>query len=307
MKIPAPHFLLGTFGLVLTVLGGLSSLPAQELGVSVERAIGSEGVGQGEFIQPSSVSVDPAGGLYVADTGNHRIEWFDPDGLFIMQMGGFGFETRQLNQPMAVDATGLNVYVADTLNRRVLRLDRRLNALGTIKDPDDTPFGFIRSVAVSGMGDLYLIDAENDEVIKLNTSQRVELRFGGFRHGDGRLRKPSGIVLDRHGRVYVADTGNNRIAVYDPYGAFIRALGTGALNQPEGVDVDELGRVFVADTGNNRIVIFSEEGSVLLTFGSKGNGPGSFEAPRAIAARPDGVLFVADTGNNRVQRLRLHE
>lgn len=54
-------------------------------------------------------------------------------------------------------------------------------------------------------------------------------------------------------------------------------------------------------------MIFSEDGSVLLTFGAKGDGPGSFEAPRAIAARPDGVLFVADTGNNRIQRLRLQE
>lgn len=307
MKTPVQSLPRLTAFLILTVFAGLSPLSAQQLRVSVEGTIGGEGVGAGEFLQPSSVSVDPAGGLYVADTGNHRIEWFDPDGLFLAQMGGFGFETRQLNQPMAVDATGLNVYVADTLNRRVLRFDRQLNAIGTIHDLDDTPFGFIRGVAVSGIGDLYLIDSENEEILKVNTSRRVELRFGGFSHGAGRLKKPGGIAVDRHGNVYVADTGNSRIAVYDPFGAFVRAVGTGTLNQPEGIDVDDSGRLFVADTGNNRIVIFSEEGLVLLAFGAHGDGPGSFEAPRAIAARPDGVFFVADTGNNRIQRLRLNE
>lgn len=243
MKTPFPSSLPVTISLVLTLFSVLSPLSAQQPRVSFEGTIGGEGVGLGEFIQPSSVSVDPAGDLYVADTGNHRIEWFDPDGLFVAQMGGFGFETGQLNQPMAVDATGLNVYVADTLNRRVLRLDRQLNTLGAIKDLDETPFGLIRGVAVSGLGDLYLVDSENEEVLKVNTSRRVELRFGGFSHGAGQLRKPSGIVLDRQGRVHVADTGNNRIAVYDPFGAFVRAVGTGMLSQPEGVDVDDSGRI----------------------------------------------------------------
>jgi DNA-binding beta-propeller fold protein YncE len=281
---------------------------AQTLRITFEGIIGHEGVADGAFLHPFSVSVDPAGRLYVADTGNHRVQMFEENGAFIRQAGGFGLQAQQLNQPMSVDATGLDVYVADTQNRRIHRFDRALNYLGTLADrPEAGAFGFPRGMAVSALGDIYIVDSENEEVLRMGTAGRVETRFGGFSHGEGRLRQPAGIAVDRNGRVYVADTGHHRIAVYDAFGGFLREIGVQVLNAPEGVDVDDKGRLYVADTGHHRIAVFSGGGELLGVFGAEGSGPGSFRSPRDMAVAWGGLLYVADTGNHRVQKLKVEE
>lgn len=300
---------------VMTVLMGMigSSLEAsgQAVHVVFVGVIGDEGSSPGQFLEPSGVAVDPAGQVYVVDTGNHRVQQFDANGRSLRYIGGFGFDAQQFNQPADLAATGLDVYVADTQNRRIQRLDRHLNFLATLAaglaGPDQTvqPFGFPRSVAVSSIGDLYITDAENEEVVKLSLAGRLETRFGGFSHGPGRLRTPAGLTISRSGEVYVADTGNNRIAVFDTFGGFLRELGAKDLAAPEGVDVDHEGRVYVADTGHDRVVIFSTRGERLLVFGTRGTGLGSFRAPRDVAFSRPGTLYVVDTGNHRVQKFEV--
>jgi hypothetical protein len=95
---------------------------AQEYTVTFHGVIGQEGVGFGEFLNPAGISLDPAGNLYVADSGNHRIQRLTQAGEYTTIFGGFGFDRQQLNQPMAVVATGLDVYVADMQNRRIRHL-----------------------------------------------------------------------------------------------------------------------------------------------------------------------------------------
>ena len=269
--------------------------------------IGQDGVGFGEFLNPSGISLDPAGNLYVADSGNHRIQRLSQQGEYITNFGGFGFDRQQLNQPMAVAATGLDVYVADMQNRRIQRLDRQLNFLGILPDdPDAALFGFPRSVAVSKLGEIYVTDAENEEIVKLNTSGQLEVRFGGFSYERGRLRQPAHIAVGPEGRIYVADTGNHRITVFDAFGGYLAEISGKILKAPEGVDVDRSGRIYVADTGNHRFCLFSKEGRLLASFGTHGKGIGSFSEPKDIAVGTDGIVYVADSGNNRIGRFRLN-
>ncbi len=121
--------------------------------------------------------------------------------------------------------------------------------------------------------------------------------------GPGQLAEPRGLAADARGNLYVADTKNNRIQVFDANGQFVRSFGTagsgdGQLKEPCGVAVNPDGSVIVADTWNHRIARFGADGSWLGAFTDTERG---FFGPRAVLVS-HGFLYVADTGNKRIVR-----
>ncbi|MCR6484414.1 NHL repeat-containing protein [Amycolatopsis sp. OK19-0408] len=123
----------------------------------------------------------------------------------------------------------------------------------------------------------------------MTTSEAAPPRvFGGPGAGPGRFAAPSGIAVDARGRVWVADTGNDRVQAFTRDGALVRVL-AGRLRAPEGVALDAAGNVYVADTGNRRVAQYSWQGGFVREFGP-------FERPRAVAWEPAGRLLVDDAG-----------
>jgi uncharacterized protein (TIGR03663 family) len=127
--------------------------------------------------------------------------------------------------------------------------------------------------------------------------------WGESGSGPGQLAEPRGLATDARGNLYVADTKNSRVQVFDGNGQFVRQFGTkgaenGQLNEPCGLTVDSRGEVWVADTWNHRIVHFSSDGKFIGSFLDTEKG---FFGPRAVAAIKD-ELYVADTGNKRIVR-----
>lgn len=270
------------------------------------RHFGATGGGPGQFRHPQGISIDPAGNIYVADTGNHRIEKFDSQGHFLGEIGGFGWDPGRFNSPTGLSAwEGLNVYVADAQNRRVQRLDRDLNYLSSIPlsdgDEKGLAFGFLGDIAVAVTGELFISDVENEEVWKLTPFGELDRTFGGFGASRERLRDPTGLAIGAASFIYVADSGNNRIARYDAFGAFLGGLGEAQLQGPQGLAVDGAGYIYVADTGHNRIVAFNHQGELLLSLGRTGHDPGSFRSPMDVAVSGTDVMAVLDSGNDRVQ------
>jgi DNA-binding beta-propeller fold protein YncE len=111
------------------------------------------------------------------------------------------------------------------------------------------------------------------------------------------------MVVDKSGRVLVADRGNNRLVVLSFDGAefgYLESIRAG-FNAPEGVALDAWGNIVVADTGNDRVVVLDSEGGFLAEYTQPNDGyTGPFNAPRGVAVDLDGHLVVADTGNRRV-------
>ena len=120
----------------------------------------------------------------------------------------------------------------------------------------------------------------------------------------GQFAEPRGLAADARGNIYVADTKNNRIQIFDGNGQFVREFGSkgpgeGQLNEPCGLAVEPQGEVWVADTWNQRIAHFSAEGKPL---GSLVDSERGFFGPRAVIVSRN-TLYVADTGNKRIVHL----
>ena len=274
------------------------------------QVVGSPGSGPGQFLDPQGISVDPEGNVYVADTGNDRVQKFNDEGEFVIEIGGFGFDAEQFNEPRDLCASvGLDIYVVDSQNRRLQRFDRYLNYLSTlVPNPnldESLQFGIVNGIDISSTGEIYLADSENDRILKLDAFERPERGFGDIGYGPGILRTPASLSANEKSTVYVCDSGNDRIAIYDIFGEYQSSLGQGTLRAPHGIDLDALGNVFVADTGNNRIVAFNPSGERILTFGSLGDGFGSFRSPHDLTIDRHGILYVLDSGNGRIQKFSI--
>ena len=138
---------------------------------------------------------------------------------------------------------------------------------------------------------------------------------GPLQLGDGQFNEPWGVVVGQDGNVFVADTWNGRIQVFDEQGRFVRSWGyfnttdgelgdPYALFGPRGLAVDTAGNILVADTGNKRIVRFSPTGEFVDQVGGGGAILGRFEEPTDVDVDlRDGSIFVADNWNRRIQKL----
>jgi DNA-binding beta-propeller fold protein YncE len=123
----------------------------------------------------------------------------------------------------------------------------------------------------------------------------------------GQFNDPTGIAVAGD-EVFVADSRNGRIQVFDFDGHFRRQFGTpgkdsGQLGRPMNLTVHN-GELYVAEYFNDRIQVFSLDGAPRRIIGKSGNGPGEFNAPGGVAIAPNGDLLVADFYNQRVQRLK---
>lgn len=137
------------------------------------------------------------------------------------------------------------------------------------------------------------------------TALNPVLSFGETGTGAGQLNRPRNLAVAPNGDVYVMNTDNARIDVFDSQGAFKFSFDNqahGGFNQAWGIAVAEDGSVFVADTWNHRMLKFTADGEYLLEW--LANDPGSvvasFYGPRAIALDKRGRVYVTDTGNKRI-------
>ena len=284
----------------------------QEVGAL--RLFGSQGAASGQFTNPRDVAVGPDGNLYVADTGNHRIQVFDPEGNFVRQWGSKGEGEGQFNEPwgIAVNADG-NVCVADTWNHRIQvfgsegKFLRKWGFFATTDGQLGQQGGFWgpRAVAIDPEGNLYVADTGNKRVQKFDPQGNFLGQWGGGGIIEGRFDEPVGIAVDQRGNIYVADTWNRRVQKFDKDFNFLTEwpiegwTGESVVNKPY-LTVDAEGLVYVSDPEGYRILVFDSGGNFKTTFGQYGNDAQSFALPTGLAVDSDGRVWVADADNHRV-------
>ena len=237
---------------------------------------------RGHFNLPYGVAVNGLGELYVADTHNHRIQQFTPEGKLVRMWGRKGRAPGEFDTPrgLTVDVFG-NVWVADHTNQRVQKFSHDGKLLGV--------FG-------ANGGD------------------------GSPGSGPGQFFEPRGMASDAEGNIYVAEMVNHRVQVLRNDGSFLRMWGKGGSGGYEQVGsgygefrlpyqtaVDAGGLVWVTDTDNERVQVFTREGQFVRAFGangadgSAGSAPGEFHKPYGAASDCLGNVYVTEQENRRVQ------
>jgi DNA-binding beta-propeller fold protein YncE len=177
------------------------------------------GGGDGEFVLPGHLAVDPRTGIvYVADSGADEVKAYR-DGQLVARFGGPGSAAGQFSFPTGIHVSSEGeVFVADQNNDRVQVFDRDggfLRCFGKTGGMSLKPrFGRVQGLTGDSAGRIYAADAFQGSV-KVFDSAGVALgTIGQFGDRVGELRLPQSLAVDAVGRLHVAATGNSRVEVF---------------------------------------------------------------------------------------------
>jgi sugar lactone lactonase YvrE len=253
---------------------------------------------------PQGLALDTANNLYIADTHNNVVRKLSLTTGILTTIAGTGTPgfsgdngpatNAQLDLPtaLALDAQN-NLYLADTRNHRIRRIDATTGVITTIAGNGTQ--GFSRD---NGPATAASIDS------------------------------PTGLALDAANNLYLADTHNHRIRrIGATTGLITTIAGTGTagysgddaaastatLALPHGLSVDTSGNIYIADTENQRIRRIDAVTGLITTVAGNGtqgfsgdNGPATaatLDTPRDTTFSPAALLTIADTGNQRIRQL----
>jgi len=300
---------------------------------------GQYGNGDGEFDYPAELALDKYGKIYVADAYNNRIQVFDSSGEFLFKFGRCTHE-EMMRQYHLTDDDGNFIGEREQVCGHGKNKWGIGHADGELHSPSD--------VTVDKSGKIYVADMLHAKVQVFDSSGKFLFKFGtgttceyvnnltGLTRcdsGDGEFIYANRIMIDDFGKVYVSDTVNHRIQVFDSSGKFLFKFGkygheNGEFDEPYDIALDSLGRLYVVDIYNNRVQIFDKLGRFIDKFGyycqtSNNLGKHDWGHQKCIDADETGPLepgdggftythgvavdnnssrvYVLDYGNNRVQ------
>jgi len=269
------------------------------------RSFGRAGKGEGMFLGPRGIAVAPGGAIYVLDSQNARVQKLDAEGQPVLSWGRPGSAPGEFSMQYHTGPCGIavgpdgSVYVADTWNHRIQKFDPNGRFIRMWAGATSAFFG-PRAVAVDSRGNVYVVDTGNKRIQKFDPDGKFLRQWGRAGSLKGELDEPVGIAIGPDGLVYVIDTGNRRIQCFDQDGKFQREIHLLAWDQDvvSAVEaylaVDAQGRIFATDSTQSMVHQLSPDGKKVITWGTKGSGPGQFEEPTGIAVSPSGDILITD-------------
>lgn len=218
------------------------------------------GWGEGAFTSPHGCRIDSEGNLWLTDNGDHRVLKYSTDGKLLLTLGVKG----QAGE-------------------------------------DDTHFNKPTDVAFAPGGDIYISDGYgNSRVVRLSREGKYLGAWGKKGGGEGEFNLPHSVVVDKRGRVYVADRENARVQVFTPEGKFIEQWRD--VGRPYGLFLTAEERLIVSDGIANRLGVYDLTGKRLAQFGMPGKGAGELDLPHLLTVDERGSLYVCEINGKRVQK-----
>jgi len=264
-----------------------------------------------QLAEPYGLAVDSKNNLYVADQ--------KVGAIFI-----FNTETREVELiknkthahfariiGLAMDDND-RLFVSDPGLRHILVFDKDHKAEDVIGEGMVEPGG----LALDKENRLlYVADVELDQILVYDADSFKLLRkigTTGHKHElttPGDFSKPTAVAVDQDGNLYVCDTLNNRIEIFDADGKFVSTFGKagdgpGYFARPKGVAIDSDGHIWVADGMQDRVQVFNKDAQLLISFGGHGLLPGQFQGLVGIATDKNNRVFTSEMFPGRVQQFR---
>jgi sugar lactone lactonase YvrE len=222
------------------------------------------------FNQPWGIAVGPDGSVYVADTWNHRIQKFTPEGELLTMWGYFGqAETPDAfwgPRDVAVDNQG-RVFVVDTGNKRVVVFDangaylNQFGGFGLEAGKFDEPVG----VTIDSAGQVYVADTWNQRIQVFQEAEGVfyadKIWEVAAWYGQSLDNKPY-ITVNAQGQIFISDPESPRVIEFDPLGQFVRywggfSPGLDGFSLINGLAAENQSGIWVVDSGAGRILHFT--------------------------------------------------
>ena len=265
------------------------------------------------LIQPYGIAVDSKGNVYTADQKVGAIFIFgtntETKTVDLIKNSVHAHFVRIIG--LAMDDND-RLFVSDPGLRHILVFDKDHKPEEVITDGMVDPGG----LAIDTRNRfLYVADVELDQVLVYDADTfKLIRKIGttGKKHeltSPGDFSKPAGVAVDAEGNLYVADTYNNRIEIFDADGQFVSTFGKagdgpGYFGRPKGVAIDGDGHVWVADGMQDRVQVFTKDGQLLISLGGHGLLPGQFQGLTGIAIDKQNRVFTSEIYPGRLQQFQ---
>jgi hypothetical protein len=242
---------------------------------------------------PWGMSFGPDGSLYICDRENSSVIRLNSEGKATSLFNGLESRVERIFAPIDVCSSGgIDIYVLDGANSRIIRLDRGLRnafVLYNGREDEKNRFGTFNGIAYDReSGDLYITNGSDGSLIRMDMVTRIVSSTGGFGSEKKSLLEPMGLDVDSNGALLVADRKYGAVAVIPHFGSDIRYIGKDVLEAP--VDVVSISPDHLAVADRHGVVIISQSGTgeALAGFGVDRK-----MAPRSVAFFND-KLYVSD-------------
>jgi DNA-binding beta-propeller fold protein YncE len=265
-----------------------------------------------ELLTPYGLAVDSKGLLYVADSKVGAIFIFDPETRDVQMIKHgvdaefnsiFGLAIDDNDQLLVTDGSKHHVSVFNAAHKLKVQFgDAYLMEPCGIAIDSVNRFIY---VADTGLDQVLVFDADNYKLLR-------KIGTPGKQHTltePGDFSKPTNVAVDQDGNLYVSDTLNNRVEIFDADGKFIRTFGKngdgpGDFARPKGIAIDADGYVWVADAMLCRLQVFTPEGNLLMGMGGFGLHAGQFQVLAGVAVDKKNRIFTSEQLPGRVQMFR---
>lgn len=254
------------------------------------------------FYTPQCIAADGDGLIYVADPSVgivHKYSLATREIQYIVEAG-----EKRLGSPVGVALDGENnLYVTDAQHAALFKYSkdgeflRELDGRGHLRRPT--------GIAVRSNGDKLVADALADKVFVFGKDDLFKGELTGADFTES-FNRPTYIAVDKRDNVYVTDTMNFTVRVFDAQGKYVRSQGQigdvpGSFARPKGVALDSDQNLYVLDSIFGNFQIFNQQGQLLLYVGQEGVLPGEFMLPSGIFIDRSDRIYVSDTFNHRIQ------
>lgn len=177
------------------------------------------------FQNATAFSSNLLNSIFVVDNASNEIFQIDEELNIVNSFGGFGSSTENFDSPTDIFCNALNIFVTDKNNNRIQVFDKDLNFIYSFEltaNQQEEKIYYPISCAVSASGDYFILDSDNNRVVKFNSNGRYLLQFGNYESGKFQLINPQKILTNGNDKIFVIQ--KNQVSVFDFFGSGISKM-----------------------------------------------------------------------------------